>query len=137
MNKLNRSFFQRFWAIAKLYWYSKEKWGAIALLLTLIASILVSANLTVLANTKQGKVLSVIAAQDGNQFWAITWKLTGLYLMIWAIWAAHNYIRQKLGLYWRRWLSKHFFSQYFRNRAFYELSQSQREIDNLLPKLSV
>lgn len=56
INKRNRGFFQRFWTIAKLYWCGNEKWGAIALLLTLIALVLVSTHVKVLLNTQQGYI---------------------------------------------------------------------------------
>lgn len=130
MNKLNYSFFYRFWTISKLYWYSDEKWGAISLLLTLITIILVSTNVKVLINTEQGNIISTLAAKNASLFWITTWKLFGLSFILVVIWAGYNYIRKKLTLYWRRWLTNHFLSKYFRNRAFYELSQSQREIDN-------
>ena len=130
MNKLNYSFFYRFWTISKLYWYSDEKWGAISLLLTLITIILVSTNVKVLINTEQGNIISTLAAKNASLFWITTWKLFGLSFILVVIWAGYNYIRKKLTLYWRRWLTNHFLGKYFRNRAFYELSQSQREIDN-------
>ncbi|MFB2894157.1 SbmA/BacA-like family transporter [Aerosakkonemataceae cyanobacterium BLCC-F50] len=130
INKRNRGFLQRFWTIAKLYWCGNEKWGAIALLLTLIALILVSTQVKVFMNTQQGNILSALVAKDVNGFWMTTWKVFGVSLMLPTIWCAYQYIRKKLTLYWRRWLTNHFLGKYFRNRAFYELSQSQKEIDN-------
>jgi putative ATP-binding cassette transporter len=130
INKRNRGFLQRFWTIAKLYWFGNEKWGAIALLLTLIALILVSTQVKVFMNTQQGNILSALVAKDVNGFWMTTWKVFGVSLMLPTIWCAYQYIRKKLTLYWRRWLTNHFLGKYFRNRAFYELSQSQKEIDN-------
>ncbi|MBE9226696.1 ABC transporter ATP-binding protein/permease [Phormidium sp. LEGE 05292] len=130
INKRNRGFLQRFWTIAKLYWCGNEKWGAIALLLTLIALVLVSTQVKVLANTQQGNILSTLVAKDVNGFWTTTWKLFGLSLMLPTIWCAYHYTRKKLVLYWRRWLTHHFLGKYSRNRAFYELSQFQQKIDN-------
>ncbi|OKH45963.1 ABC transporter ATP-binding protein [Calothrix sp. HK-06] len=130
MNKLNRTFFHKFWAISQLYLCGNEKWGALSLLLSLIAINLVATHVNVISNTQQGNVISALAAKDGDKFWATTWNLFGLYLILVIIWAAYNYIRKKLTLYWRRWLTNYFLSKYFRNRAFYELSQYQSEIDN-------
>ncbi|MGK7914061.1 MAG: ABC transporter ATP-binding protein/permease [Prochloraceae cyanobacterium] len=130
MNKNKRGFVQRTWAITKLYWFGDEKWGAISLLLILITITLVSTHLNILANSQRGNLLSTLATQDTNRFWTVTWKLFGLYLILTFIWAVYNYIRKKLSLYWRRWLTNNFLGKYFRNRAFYELSQSQKEIDN-------
>ena len=122
--------FKRFWKIARLYWLGNEKWGALALLSTLILSLLVSTRLNVIVNTQQGNLLSALAAQDGNRFWTTAKFLFGLYLILTVNWGGYNYIRKKLFLYWRRWLTRDFLGKYLQNRAFYELSQSQKEIDN-------
>ena len=121
---------KRFWKIARLYWLGEEKWGALALLSTLILSILVSTNLNVVINNQQGNLLSVLAAKDGNKFYITAKYVFGLYLILAVNWGGYNYIRNKLILYWRRWLTRNFLSKYFQNRAFYELSQSQQVIDN-------
>ena len=127
---MNLILFKRFWKIARLYWLGSEKWGAIALLSTLILSILVSTNLNVIINTQQGNLLSALAAKEGNRFWTTAKYLFGLYLILTVNWGGYNYLRKKLVLYWRSWLTRDFLGKYFHNRAFYKLSQSQKEIDN-------
>ncbi len=44
----------------------------------------------------------------------------------------YRYIRQKLGLLWREWLTKYFLDRYFRQRAYYELDSNSinTNIDN-------
>lgn len=37
--KNNLKFFQRFWAVAQLYWCSDEKWGAISSVLILLVQV--------------------------------------------------------------------------------------------------
>ncbi|OKH39049.1 ABC transporter ATP-binding protein [[Phormidium ambiguum] IAM M-71] len=130
INKRNLGFLQRFWTIAKLYWCGNEKLGAIALLLILIALVLVSTQVRVIINTQQGNIVSALVAKDANRFWMITWKVFALSLILPTMWCTYHYIRKKLVIYWRRWLTNHFLDKYFRNRAFYELSHSQKEIDN-------
>ena len=130
MRTANSILFQRFWQISRLYWLGSEKWGAIALLVTLIILTLVATNFDVIANAQQGEVLSALAAQDKNRFWTTTKYLFVAYLTLTVNWGIYNYIRKKLTLYWRGWLTKDFLGKYFQNRAFYELSQSQKEIDN-------
>ena len=122
--------FKRFWKIARLYWLGEEKWGAIALFSILIVFNLVSNHFDVIANTQQGEVLSALAVQDGSRFWTTTKHLFGAYIILTINWGGYNYIRKKLTLYWRRWLTRDFLGKYFQNRAFYELSQSQKAIDN-------
>ncbi len=122
--------FKRFWKIARLYWLGEEKWGAIALFSILIVFNLVSTHFDVITNTQQGEVLSALAVQDGSRFWTTTKHLFGAYIILTINWGGYNYIRKKLTLYWRRWLTRDFLGKYFQNRAFYELSQSQKAIDN-------
>ena len=122
--------FKRFWKIARLYWLGDEKWGAISILSILIIFLLVNTNLNVVINSQQGNLLSALAAQDSKRFWTTAKYLFGLYLILTINWGGYNYIRKKLFLYWRRWLTKDFLGKYLQNRAFYELSQSQKEIDN-------
>ena len=45
---------------------------------------------------------------------------------------AYRYIRQKLGLLWREWLTKHFLDRYFQQRAYYQLDSNSinTDIDN-------
>ena len=122
--------FKKFWSIARLYWLGSEKWGALALLSALILFVLVTIHFDVIANSQRGEVLSALADKDGNRFWTTTKYLFGVYLILTINWGAYNYIRKKLTLYWRRWLTKDFLGKYFQNRAFYELSQSPKELDN-------
>ena len=122
--------FKRFWKIARLYWLGDEKWGAITILFILILFLLVNTNLNVVINSQQGNLLSALAAQDGKKFWMTAKYLFSLYLILTINWGVYNYLRKKLILYWRRWLTRDFLSKYLRNRAFYKLSQYQQEIDN-------
>ena len=122
--------FKKFWRIARLYWLGNEKWGAIALLFTLILFNLVAVHFDVIANTQQGYLVTNLEAKDGNQFWTTAQYLSGVYLILTINWALYNYARKQLTLYWRNWLTRDFLGKYFQNRTFYELSQSQKEIDN-------
>ncbi|MBD2449398.1 ABC transporter ATP-binding protein/permease [Nostoc sp. FACHB-152] len=130
MKNTKRKFLWKFWSIAKLYWAGEEKWGAIGLLLILITINLVTTQVDVIVNSQNGSLLSALAAKNANQFWNITISLLGLSLFLVLSWATYNYVRKKLTLYWRRWLTNHFLDNYFKNRAFYELSQAQKELDN-------
>lgn len=94
MRRLNVQFLQQFWSIAKLYWFGNEKWGAIAMLSTLIILVIVSTHIDVLANAQQGNVLSALATQDSSRFWTTTRNLFGLYLIMVAIWSSYNFIRK-------------------------------------------
>ena len=44
--------------------------------------------------------------------------------------ATYSYFQDRLGLFWRRWLTNSFLNNYFNNQAFYTLNNSNTEIDN-------
>ena len=45
------------------------------------------------------------------------------------IYALYYYVRDKLGIDWRKWLTHRFIDSYFNNRAFYKLAAND-EVDN-------
>jgi len=44
--------------------------------------------------------------------------------------AGYRYLRDRLSLQWRRWLTHRFVDNYFRDRAYYNLNTSNTDIDN-------
>jgi len=44
--------------------------------------------------------------------------------------AGYTFLRDRLGLAWRRWLTDSFISRYFQDRAFYNINQFSPDIDN-------
>lgn len=44
--------------------------------------------------------------------------------------AGYRYLRDRLSLQWRRWLTRQFLDNYFRDRAYYNLNTSNTDIDN-------
>jgi putative ATP-binding cassette transporter len=130
MKQLNLHFFTRFWAVAQIYWRSEEKKGAISIFLLLIILLVFYTQLSVMLNTQQGDIFSSLAAQDGKRFWRTIWGFLGVLIIYVPLFASFNYCQDKLGLYWRRWLTHHFLERYFSNRSFYNLSFFNSDIDN-------
>jgi putative ATP-binding cassette transporter len=130
MKQLNLKFFERFWAIAQLYWRSEERKGAIALFALLIVLLIFYTQLSVILNTQQGDIFSSLAARDGERFQRTILIFLGVLVIYVPLFAAFNYCQDKLGLFWRRWLTNHFLQQYFSNRSFYKLSYFNSDIDN-------
>lgn len=125
----NRHLCTRFWAIAKPYWFSSEKWTAMGLLLLLAILLLGQTETNVLFNEQSGEFTSALAAKDADRFWHSI--IECIYIMILAvpIYAFYFYIRDKLGILWRRWLTNHYLEGYFKNRIFYRLN-ADSSIDN-------
>lgn len=130
MNRFNLKVFKRFWAIAKLYWWGDEKKGALSLLVLLFVLLIAYTLLSVTLTEQQGEIISSLSAKDVGRFWR-TVQITLAVLIIYApLFAGFSYVQNKLGNYWRKWLTHNFIGRYFNNRSFYELGNFNTNIDN-------
>src|SRR5262245_52917964 len=119
----------RFGAIAFPYWFSEERWKARGLLLLLVLLLLGSVGTNVLLNQQSGEFTSALAAKDAPRFWRSIYQCLIILVAAVPIYALYYYVRDRLGIYWRRWLTTRLLKAYFRDRAYYELSSNEK-IDN-------
>jgi len=83
----------------------------------------------VLFNQETGEVTSALAAKDADRFWRSIGFFTATLLAAVPIYALYSYVRDVLGLRWRRWLTRDYLSAYLSNGMYYRLNASA-EIDN-------
>ena len=119
----------RFVAIARPYWVSQEGWHGCALLALLVLLLLGQTLFNVLFNYETGEFTSALAARDAERFWTSVWRFTAILAAAVPIYALYYYVRDILGLRWRRWLTDGFLTRYFHQRAYYRLN-SVTGIDN-------
>jgi len=129
MIKFNRHLWSRFAKIAKPYWFSEEKWRARGMLALLVVLLLGQTQFNVLFNEQTGEFTSALAAKDTDRFWHAIRICFVILIMAVPIYAFYYYVRDKLAIYWRQWLTNQYLDNYFSNRAFYKLI-SNTEIDN-------
>ena len=129
MIRFDLRLWQHFRAIAAPYWFRDKKWQARGLLLLLVVLLLGQTGFAVLFNELTGEFTSALAAKDEDRFWRSIVQCLGILVVAVPIYAFYYFVRDKLGLYWRRWLTRDFLGSYFSNRAYYELNASQ-DIDN-------
>jgi vitamin B12/bleomycin/antimicrobial peptide transport system ATP-binding/permease protein len=129
MQRFNLNIFKQFWSIAKFYWSSEEKWRARGLLLLVVILSLGYTGLSVMLNSKRGELISALSAKDESRFWQTILIFVGILVVYAPLYAGYVYLRARLGLQWRQWLTDHFIDRYFQNRAFYNLNQASN-IDN-------
>ncbi|HEY9894597.1 MAG TPA: ABC transporter ATP-binding protein/permease [Candidatus Sericytochromatia bacterium] len=130
MDRLNLQVFRQFWAIAKTYWFSEEKWQARGLLLGVVLFLLAYTGLSVVLNNKRGVLISALSAKDESRFWETVVIFIGVLVIYAPLLAGYRYLRDRLSLQWRRWLTNRFVDNYFGDRAYYNLSTSDVDIDN-------
>ena len=125
----NVRLWRRFAAIARPYWHSDERWRARGMLALLILLLLGQTAFNVLFNQETGEFTSALAARDAERFWASIWRYTAILVAAVPIYALYYFVRDTLGLRWRRWLTDSFLTRYFSHRAYYRLNSSAG-IDN-------
>jgi vitamin B12/bleomycin/antimicrobial peptide transport system ATP-binding/permease protein len=75
---------------------------------------------------------NALNGKDKDTFYQFLFVYMGIIILAIPIIIAYSYIRRKLGLIWREWLTKDFLDRYFRDRAYYKLDSNtaNTEIDN-------
>ena len=130
MERFNFKVFKRFWAIARPYWIGDEKWKARGLLLLIVVLLLGYTGLSVVLNNQRGELISALSAKSESRFWTTVGIFIGVLVAYAPLLAGYTYLRDRLGLEWRRWLTNSFIERYFKDRAFYQINQFHIEIDN-------
>lgn len=129
MSRLNRHLWQRFGAIAVPYWFSRERWRARGLLALLVLLLIGSAVSNVMFNEQSGEFTSALAAKDADRFWHSIYQCVVLLIIAVPIYSLYYFVRDKLAINWRRWLTEKMLDTYFRDRAYFDLN-SNVNIDN-------
>ncbi|MEM7725767.1 MAG: ABC transporter ATP-binding protein/permease [Cyanobacteria bacterium P01_A01_bin.45] len=128
-NQFDIKLLHRFCKIGLPYWFSSEKWGAIALLISLIFLSLIGTALLVIVSIFLGEVTTSLAEQDQERFIQASLIFVGVIVVGVLLLSLKSYIQAKLSLYWRRWLTYNFLNQYFDRQTFYRFSFNP-DIDN-------
>jgi putative ATP-binding cassette transporter len=130
MNRFDFRLFKRLWQIAKLYWLGEQKWGALALLVLLGVLLFAYTGLSVVLNAQQGGLISSLAEKNQDRFYQTALIFVGVLVVYVPLFAGFSYTQEKLGLFWRRWLTNNFLNRYFSDRSFYNIAYCNGNIDN-------
>jgi putative ATP-binding cassette transporter len=103
-----------------------KQWIMLALLLFLSLSV---SGINVVISYIGNFFTTALAEKDQTTFWRFMWVYAGVFIIGTPIVVIYRYTQDKLGLYWREWMTDNFLDRYFQNRAYYEVN-SQKEIDN-------
>ncbi len=130
MNRFNFRVIKRFWSLAKLYWLGNEKKGALSLLALLFVLLVAYTQLSVLLNQQQGDIISSLSVKEVDRFWQTIRTFFVILVIYVPLFAGFRYVQGILGNFWRKWLTSQFLNRYFSQRAFYELGNLNKDIDN-------
>ncbi|MEG5159606.1 ABC transporter ATP-binding protein/permease [Microcoleus sp. AT3-A2] len=104
----------------------RQPWALLTLLLFLSLSV---SGLNVIISYVGNFFSTALAQKDQLNYWKYLFVYAGVFAVGTPIVVIYRYIRDKLSLYWRDWMTNKFLDKYFQNRAYYDIN-SQKEIDN-------
>jgi len=110
----------------------RGKWLQWGILTTLLFLLLTVNRINVMISFVGRFFDTALQQKDEPVFWLYLFVYLGIIIAAIPILVGYGYLRQKLGLFWRRWLTNYFLSFYFSDRAYYELDSNagDTEIDN-------
>lgn len=104
----------------------EKQWIILAILLFLA---FIVSSLNVLLSYVFRFIDNALNGRDPKMFWEFL-TVYGITLVVAIpILIGYRYIRRKLGLFWREWLTNTFFEGYFRDRTYYELDSNAANTD--------
>ena len=103
-----------------------QPWALLTLLLFLSLSV---SGMNVIISYVGNFFNTALAKKDQLNYWKYLFVYAGVFVVGTPIVVIYRYIRDKLSLYWREWMTNKFLDKYFENRAYYDIN-SQKEIDN-------
>jgi len=128
-NVFDRRLWKRFWEIARLYWFSEEKWKARGVLTLLLVLLFCFTTLNVILNFVGRDFMTALAEKNLPEFNKALLLYLGAFVVATPVSVFYSFIRKKLGINWRLWLTTHFLGKYFANRAYYHVNDD-KNIDN-------
>ncbi|ACB52416.1 ATP-binding protein of ABC transporter [Crocosphaera subtropica ATCC 51142] len=129
IQKLARQIIQQSYLVAFPYWFSEEKWGARGLFCLVLLLSFSSSIFLVLESLQRGEFISALVSGSYQRFFQAVLIFLGLIILGVPSLAFNQYVQNQLSLYWRRWLTHYFLSEYFTENKFYHLSLDER-LDN-------
>ena len=120
---------KKIWNISKMYWFSEEKKKARWLLISLLLLMASVNGINVLFNYLGRDLMNALTNKDVSQFYHCMLLYAAGFVIAIPISALFRYAELKLSVHWRQWLTTHFLERYFKDRAYYHISNDPK-IDN-------
>ncbi|MEM8604845.1 MAG: ABC transporter ATP-binding protein/permease [Cyanobacteria bacterium P01_H01_bin.121] len=119
----------QFWRLTQPLRDISHKGRLPALWILLILVAIASSSVLVLESIQRGEFISALAAQDGLRFRQSLLTFSGILVLSGLLLSFSAYIRDTLGLQWRRALTRSYLERYLDQRHYYQLT-NQTQIDN-------
>jgi putative ATP-binding cassette transporter len=125
-----RTLAREFWALARPYWSSEERWIARGLLAAVVGLNLGLVYINVLFNTWNGAFYNALQDKDYDAFLRLLLHFCGL-AAIYIVMAVYQlYLSQMLQIRWRRWLTERYVEAWLGDLVYYRLQLAGNPADN-------
>ncbi len=127
---MKRKFLQDFWHLFHAYWRSEEKWGARGILAVVVVLTLGQVYLLVQLNNWNNDFYNALQNYAFELFWPLIGQfslLAFIYIFV-AVYAI--YLRQKLQIRWRTWMTHRYLESWMARQVYYRLQVMGSDMDN-------
>ncbi|MCB0322775.1 MAG: ABC transporter ATP-binding protein/permease [Bdellovibrionales bacterium] len=121
--------FRRLMLVGKPFWVSEKRTRALFLVVQIFALLGLVTAVNVWVAGVAGKFATALQGKDEATYHYFLLLHVGVILIATPIIVTYHYIKARLAMEWREWLSAHLIKKWFSNRAYYKLSLDS-EIDN-------
>jgi vitamin B12/bleomycin/antimicrobial peptide transport system ATP-binding/permease protein len=129
IRKIRGKLIPRFVRLTIPYLKSEHRWVAWGLIILLIGLMLADTSIAVMLNWQTGEFSTALAEQDSDRYWKSTYLTIALIVIGFPTYGLYYYVRDRLTLHWRGWMTKEYTSKYFGDRRYYQLTYAT-SIDN-------
>ncbi len=129
MRFFQRPLWSRLAEVGRPFFQSEARrwaWPALALIVVLLLTVNA---LNVLNSYVGNGVMSSLADRQEGQFYALAVLLIGVFSASTVVETLARYVEQRLGLFWRDWLTRRFLDRYLAGRAYHRLADHPN-VDN-------
>jgi vitamin B12/bleomycin/antimicrobial peptide transport system ATP-binding/permease protein len=136
LNFMNRLRFNKinqlkkwYWLLAYPYWLSAEKWKAFGILLAIILLLASTTSLDGSLNKLGGDFITALSNRESGKFYQLLLLNVAFSIVFLTLKTLEYFALDKLGLYWRQWLTEYFLGSYCKKDSFYQTNNNP-DIDN-------
>lgn len=129
MSVTDRSPWRRFLAVALPVFRSEVRWLVLSRLGFIISCLLAVTGLNVWKNYVGGAFVNALSDRQPDRFWTMGGLYFGVFTLCTIVVVFKQYTEERLGLYWRRWLTTYLLTGYMSHRAYLRVNRRE-DIDN-------
>src|SRR5205809_483598 len=122
MSPFHREAWKTLWAISAPFFRSDRRWRAVGGLALLIGLVLAASYLNVRNSYVGADFMTALAERRAGRFATYAAIYVGVFGVITLITVLLRFTEERLGLFWRTWLTGHLIDRYLAGNAYYRLT---------------